>query len=118
MKIYQVEIRENLARIEDIHAKSEEEALEIAENMYSKEIIVLDSSDLVDGAEFEVLKLESPEEDKTELLNEIESQIGYEDQRKKDIANGDKSTWTPKWNPEYHQGYIDGMKQVLSVIKE
>lgn len=49
MKTYKFEITETLQRIINIEAVDEKEAYEIINNMYSKEDIVLDSSDFVDS---------------------------------------------------------------------
>lgn len=44
------------------------------------------------------------------LLDELQSQLAFEKQR-------DLST-SPEWTPEYYGGYIDGLEQAITVIKE
>ena len=49
MNKYKIEITENLAKIIEVNANTEEEALEIVKKMYEDEKIVLDYSNFIDN---------------------------------------------------------------------
>jgi hypothetical protein len=55
VKIFKVEVKELLSTVIEINASTEEEALNIVEEMYKKEEIVLDSSNHV-TTEIEIFK--------------------------------------------------------------
>lgn len=42
----------------------------------------------------------------------IRAQIAFETKRKKELKNKDT-----EWTPEYHEGYIDGLKQSLNLLQ-
>ena len=48
MQRYRIEVKEYLARIIDIDAESEEDAIEMVEEQYQNGDIVLDGSDYID----------------------------------------------------------------------
>lgn len=48
MKKFKIEIQEILSRIVEVEARNEDEALNIIQNQYQEEKIVLDSSDFSD----------------------------------------------------------------------
>lgn len=52
-KIYQIEVKEVLARLVTVKADSMNDALDAVEKLYNKSSIVLDAEDLVDEASFE-----------------------------------------------------------------
>lgn len=47
-RVYQIEVSETLCRIVEVKAESEEEAIDIVEQQYKNEEIVLDASDYVE----------------------------------------------------------------------
>lgn len=47
MKAFKIEIQEFLSKIIEIHAKSEEEALDLVRDMYNNEEIILTYNDIV-----------------------------------------------------------------------
>lgn len=52
---YKIEVTETLSKIVEIEAKSEEEAKEIAQNMYNEQDIILDSGDFDNEVTFEII---------------------------------------------------------------
>ena len=54
-KEYEVEVRELLARTVKVSAINEDEAVGLVKDMYKVSALVLDSNDMVDSAEFELL---------------------------------------------------------------
>lgn len=56
MKKYQVEVAETLARIIEVSAESEAEAIEKVEQMYYDSAIVLDSNDMDGDAQFQIIE--------------------------------------------------------------
>lgn len=55
MKKYQVEIKEILAKVVEVDADSESEAIDKVQKMHEKEDIVLNSSDYIGYPEFEII---------------------------------------------------------------
>jgi len=80
MKTFEFEIQELLSRIIEVEAKSEDEAFRKVKEMYEKEEIVLDSSDVSDFSIKKVLTNDD-EMEKDNLIAEIVDYL-YIDEKK------------------------------------
>jgi len=53
-----------------------------------------------------------PKKIETRIIESLKFEIGYEKKAKKDKIR------PTEWTKDYHEGYIDGLKRAIEIIKE